>query len=276
MQELKAAKLDIKSWYYDHYPNTKVPSWVLKLLGKIVCEKEINQLFADAPGKKNMDFIDSCMKSMNVKCHVVGAENLPHDGSRLIFAGNHPQGGIEAICISHVLGHAYDGKLKIYANELLCILEPLKEMFLPVFKHGNQNKENVKLINDFYDSDYHLLTFPAGVTSFRHQGKIIDHPWRKNFIKTAVNHERTIVPIYFDARNSNLFYRLENFRKAIHFPLNFEVLMFAKEFFKQRGKTFTLYIGKPMDFDTFDKSRSYEEWTEFVREKVYDLPKTKV
>ncbi len=273
MQSEKIAKLDTAKWLEERYPDKKFPGWAIQLLRYFICEKQINQLFADAPGKKNMEFIDSCMRSMRVNCQVVGIENLPTDGSKLIFASNHPQGGIEAICIAHVLGHQYDGKLKFYANELLCVLEPLKEMFLPIHRKRLQTKQNVKSIHEFYESDYHLITFPAGVTSFKKRGEIIDHPWRKGFLKAAVQHHRNVVPLYFEARNSSLFYFLETLRKSIRFPVNFEVCLFAKEFFKQRGKSVTLHIGKPIRWEHFDDSRPLEEWVEVVRKEVYGMRK---
>jgi hypothetical protein len=271
MQSEKIAKLDTAKWLKERYPNKKFPKLVIRLLRHFICEGQINKLFADAPGKKNMEFIDSCMRSMQVSCQVVGMENLPSDGSKLIFASNHPQGGIEAICIAHILGNRYNGKLKFYANELLCVLEPLKEMFLPINRNRLQSKQNVKFINEFYQSDCHLITFPAGVTSFKKRGKIIDHPWRKGFLKAAVQHHRNVVPIYFEARNSTLFYIIENLRKSIRFPINFEVCLFAKEFFKQRGKSFTLYIGKPIGWENFDESKPLEEWVEVVRKEAYGL-----
>jgi putative hemolysin len=129
----------------------------------------------------------------------------------------------------------------------------------------------VKSIHEFYESDYHLVTFPAGVTSFKKRGKIIDHPWRKGFVKAAVQHHRNVVPLYFEAQNSSLFYFIENLRKSIRFPINFEVCLFAKEFFKQRGKSVTLHIGKPICWEQFDETKSMEEWAEMVREKVYGM-----
>ncbi|MDR1525523.1 MAG: hypothetical protein LBS79_09780, partial [Tannerella sp.] len=83
-------------------------------------------------------------------------------------------------------------------------------------------------------------------TAYKSKGKITEHEWRKHFIKVAVEHRRDVVPLYFEARNSELFYRIENFRKRIHSKINFEVLLFAREFFRQRGRTFTLHIGKPI------------------------------
>lgn len=271
MSEKIIARIDVEQLITERYPDRKMPKFVIRLLRKIACEDKINKLFASAPGKKNLEFIDACMKYLNVACHVVGEENLPDDERRFIFVSNHPQGGIEAICIAYVLGHIYNSKIKFYANELLTVLDPLKEMFLPIFKHKRQGKENSRIINDFYKTDNHLVTFPAGVTSYKKKGKIIDHEWRKSFITAAVRHQRDVVPMYFQARNSDFFYCIENFRKRIGFPVNFEVLFFASEFFKQQGNAFTLFIGKPVRWEVFDTSRSHKEWADEIRNVVFNL-----
>jgi len=44
------------------------------------------------------------------------------------------------------------------------------------------------------------------------------------------------------------------------------------EIFKQRGKTFTLYIGKPVGWQTFDNTKTPRQWAQTVKEMVYKLP----
>lgn len=271
MDKVEIARIDFEQLLSERYPNKKLPKFVIRLLEKVLCIDKINKLFASAKGKKNLEFIDVCMKNLDLTCKVVGAENLPDEKGPLIFVCNHPQGGVEAICLAYILGHKYDGKIKFHANEFLTSLDPLKELFLPIYKHRQQNKENSRTIAEFYETDDHLITFPAGVTSFRKNGKIIDHEWRKSFIKAATKYQRNVVPLYFQAKNSNLFYCIENFRKLIHFPINFEVVLFAREFFKQQGNNFTLFVGKPIDWKTFNNTKSAKEWTKEVRQVVYNL-----
>ena len=272
MTENRIAKLELKQLLADRYSKKKIPGFVLRILEKIIAVDKINTLFAAIPGKKNMEFIDACMKYLDVTCHVTGEENLPPEGSKLIFASNHPQGGIEAICIASVLGKKYDGKIKFFVNELLCCIEPLQEMFLPLYRRRLQDKAHVRIINDCYKSDCQLVVFPAGVTASKIKGEFMDHTWRKNFITAAVQNQRDVVPVYFQAKNSDFFYFLENLRRAIHSPVNFDVILFGHEFFKQRGKTFTLYIGKPVAWETFDKSHSPAEWANKVKDIVFSLP----
>lgn len=273
MQGPEPYKINIKNLLSERLEK-KLPEIVIKLLKKIARIDDINILFVNARGKKNLDFIDSCMEQLRFSCNVIGKECLPPSVSneKLIFVSNHPQGGAEAICIAHILGHQYNGNIKFYANEFLTVLDPLKEMFLPIYRHQRQNRDSIHMIKEFYRSDSHLIVFPAGVTASRSKRKIVDHEWRKNFIKAAIEHQRNVVPLYFEARNSNLFYNIENFRKWIRSKVNFEVLLFANEFFKQKGNSFTLYIGKPVCWQTFDKKKAHQEWADWIKYQVFDLP----
>lgn len=273
MDNQQIAKIDVEQLIVDKIGKRKLPKILVNLIRKILRQDDINTLFLNAPGKKNIDFIDSCMKQMDFSCNVVGKENLPDPSDkRFIFISNHPQGGAEAICIAHVLGNQYNGKIKFYANEFLTVLEPLKELFLPIYKHQSQNKDGIRQIKEFYETDNHLIVFPAGVTSYKWKGKIIDHKWHKNFIKVAIDHQRDVVPLYFEARNSNLFYCIENFRKRIRSKVNFEIILFANEFFKQKGNKFNLYIGKPIPWQTFDKKKAHQGWADWAKIHVFNLP----
>ncbi|MDR1455430.1 MAG: hypothetical protein LBJ01_07255 [Tannerella sp.] len=254
----------------ERFPGRRLPGFVLDIIGKIVHQDDINALFANAPGRKNLDFVDSCMEQLRFTCRVTGEAHLPVDGRRLVFACNHPQGGVEAICIAHVLGRRYEGKIKFYANEFLTVFTPLEDLFLPVYRQ--QNRDSLRRISEFHETDHHLVVFPAGATAYRSKGRLTEHEWRKHFIKVAVEHRRDVVPLYFEAENSDLFYRIENFRKRIHSKVNFEVLLFAREFFRQRGRTFTLHIGKPVPWQTFDRTETHREWAHRMQLLATGLP----
>jgi len=109
--ENRASKVDLKLILAEKFRIKKIPRFALHLLEKMTGTDKINKLFASAPGKKNMEFTDACMKYLDVTCHVVGEEHLPADDSKLIFACNHPQGGIEAICIASILGRKYGNSI---------------------------------------------------------------------------------------------------------------------------------------------------------------------
>ena len=95
--------------------------------------------------------------------------------------------------------------------------------------------------------------------------------WHKSFITKAIQHKRDIVPAYFSGRNSDFFYNLSNFRKFIGIKANIEMLYLADEMFRQKDKEIRLVFGKPIPWQTFDKSKSAPEWAEWVKSKSYDL-----
>lgn len=264
-------KIDVQKVLEEKAPNTKVPSFLVKYLRRIVHEDEFNRFFKDHPTQKNLDFIAEAFKFLNVKINLEGEENLPPKESRYIFAGNHPMGGLDGVAIGYIIGKKYEGKVRFFSNDLLMNLHPMKDLFIPVNKVGSQSKNNADMMRKFYESDNHLVTFPAGMCSRKVKGKVVDLDWKKNFISKAIEYERDIVPIYFEGRNSNFFYNLANLRKFLKIKLNIEMLYLADEMFKQRGKSFTVRIGKPIPWQTFDSTKTQIQWAQWVKKKVYDM-----
>ncbi|MDR2139859.1 MAG: glycerol acyltransferase, partial [Tannerella sp.] len=60
-------------------------------------------------------------------------------------------------------------------------------------------------------------------------------------------------------------------RKLIHSKYRFETLLFAREFFRQRGNTFTLHIGVPVPWQTFDKTKTHREWAILIQKQACAL-----
>jgi len=270
MNKPRIITIDIEKVVRSKAPNTKVPKFIINYLRKIVHEKELNEFFIQYPGVKNLKFIEAAFDSLQVTTSIEGKENLPK-GETYIFVGNHPLGGLDGITTGYLLGKEYDGKIRFFSNDILMNLEPMREMFIPVNKVGNQNKNHATMMQKLYESENHLLTYPAGMCSRKINGKIVDLEWKKNFITKAIEYHRDVVPIYFEGRNSNFFYNLANIRKFFRIKLNIEMMYLVNEMFKQKGKHFTIRIGKPIPWQTFDKSRSQTEWAAYVKEIVYKM-----
>ena len=100
---------------------------------------------------------------------------------------------------------------------------------------------------------------------------IKDLAWKKTFISKSVETQRNVIPVHFEGRNSDFFYNLANLCKFLGIKFNIAMLYLADEMFKNRHKTFKVTIGKPIPWQTFDKSRSATEWADYVRELVYIL-----
>lgn len=249
-----------------------IPTFVYSYLKKVLHQDEINDFISRYGDRKGLAFSDAILEFLNVSYRVVGEENLPNPEGRYIFVANHPLGGPDGIILISFLGTRY-ASLKFPVNDLLLNLKNLNNIFLPVNKHGKQAKEAVVAIEKAYASDCQMLMFPAGMVSRKQQGVIKDLEWQKSFISKAVQHQRDVVPIYIDGKNSDFFYNLANFRKKIHLKANLEMLYLPDETFKQRHKTFTLYIGESIPWQTFDDQKKPSEWAQEIKERVYRLNK---
>ena len=251
-----------------------VPGFVRTWLKGIAHQDEVNGFLESAGNKQGVPWLDAVMEFLDVTLDIHGMENLPADadGKRFTFVSIHPLGGPDGIAIGQVLGHRYDGRIRYLVNDLLMNLHGLAPLCVPINKTGKQSRDFPRLVEAAFGSDNHIIMFPAGLCSRRQQGVIRDLPWNKTFVTKSVETQRDVVPIYFSGRNSDRFYNLANFGKRLGLKFNIAMLYLADETFKNRHKTFSLHIGKPIPWQTFDRSRKPAEWAAWVQEQVYQLP----
>ena len=250
-----------------------VPRFVLSWLKRIIHQDEVNEFILGEGDKQGMPWLDDCMEYLGTTLNVKGLENLPDDsdGRLFTFVSNHPLGGPDGVALGHLLGHRYDGRIKYLVNDLLMNLHGLAPFFVPINKTGKQSRNFPQLVEAVFNSPNHIIMFPAGLCSRRIGGQIHDLPWQKTFITKSVETQRDIVPIRFDGRNSDFFYRIANVGKRLGLKFNIAMLFLVDELYKNRGKTFDVTIGKPIPYSTFDKSRKPQEWAAYVEDIVYKL-----
>jgi len=90
-------------------------------------------------------------------------------------------------------------------------------------------------------------------------------------ITKSVEYQRDVVPIFFGGRNSDRFYRIARFSDKYVKKVNIAMLFLVDEMYRNVGKTFRVAIGKPIPWQTFDKSRTSMEWAKYVEDMVYEL-----
>ena len=271
-QSSQPLQLDVDKILADKNPkiHRALPRFVIRYLKRIVHQDDINEILRNFSDLRGAAFNDAALGFMGIKYRAHGVENLPK-GGRNIFVSNHPLGGLDGMVFMSELSKHFPA-IKFPVNDILLYIENYGDIFLPVNKVGTFGREAAQLMEEAYASDYQLLNFPAGICSRKIKGVITDLPWQKSFIVKAVQHQRDIVPCYFAGRNSSFFYNLANFRTAIRFKMNIEMLYLADEMFRQKGKDIDVYFGEPIPWQTFDRSKKPQEWAEMVREKTYNLP----
>ena len=247
-----------------------IPRFVVSYLKRIVHQEELNVFLRDSKDKVGVDFLKACLEFLDANIVVKGEEHLPKEGL-YTFVSNHPLGGQDGVALGYILGSFYNGKVKYMVNDLLMNLQGLAPLCIPINKTGKQAKDFPRMVEAGFASDDQLIMFPAGLCSRRQNGVIRDLDWKKTFIVKSVQTHRDVVPIHFEGRNSNFFYNLANICKFLGIKVNIAMLYLADEMLKNRHKTFTVTIGKPISWQTFDKSKTPAEWAAYVKDIVYKL-----
>lgn len=248
-----------------------VPGFVLSWLKRVVHQDELNEFLRGKGNTKGVEFLDNSLEFLGTTLDVHGRENLPKDGRLYTFVSNHPLGGQDGISLGSILGHEYDGKIKYLVNDILMNIPGLAPLCIPINKTGAQSKQFPQMVKEGFASDNHILMFPAGLCSRKQHGVIRDLEWKKTFITKSVETQRDVVPIHFSGQNSNFFYNLANVCKMLGLKFNVAMLFLADEMFKNRNKTFRVDIGKPIPWQTFDKTKTPAQWAQYVQDIVYKL-----
>lgn len=251
-----------------------VPGFVIRYLKKIVHEDWLNEFLVSSKDIYGTPWLKAAVEYVDAKLIIKGIENLPSkdDGRYYTFVSNHPLGGIDGIAIGSIIGEQYDDNFKYLVNDLLMYLPGLAPLCIGINKTGSQSRNFPQMVEAGFKGENHLLMFPAGICSRKQNGVVKDLPWKKTFISKSIETKRDIVPIHFEGINSNFFYRLANISKKLGIKFNIAMLFLVDEMYKNLHKTFTITIGKPIPWQTFDKSRSHNDWAQWVKEEVYKLP----
>lgn len=249
-----------------------IPKFVLRWLKRTIHQDVLNEIITANYNGSAYDFAKNSLLHFGVKLSYRGAENLPKDNKRMVFVSNHPLGGLDGMAFVQAVHEIY-GEMRFPVNDLLLNVPALSDVFLPINKHGKQSREAIRSIDDAFKSELPILYFPAGLCSRKINNEIVDLEWKKTFLTQAIKHQRNIVPVHINGKNSNFFYNLSNFRKRIGLKANIEMLYLVDEMVKQKNKELIISYGKPIPFETFDKSKSINEWVSFIRNKTYELSK---
>lgn len=275
MSDSKIFKIDIDK-VIDGKAGSKakfVPRFVRNWLKRIAHQDEINEFLERTGDIQGVPWLDAVMEFLDDKIEIEGIDNLPDDadGKHFTFVSNHPLGGPDGIAIGQMLGHRYEGRIRYLVNDLLMNLHGLAPLCVPVNITGKQSRDLPRLIDATFASDNHVIMFPARLCSRRENGIIHDLPWNKAFITKSIETHRDVVPIHFEGRNSDRFYRLASLGKRLGLKVNIAMLYLADETFLNRHKTFKIKIGKPIPWQTFDRSKRPAEWALWVEDIVYAL-----
>lgn len=242
--------------------------WILMKLLNI---STLNRIYDRNKHLNDLEFLNSILDEFQIKFEIPDEDlkRLPKDGAYITIS-NHPLGGIDGILLLKLMLEQRKD-FKIIANFLLHRIKPLKPYIMPVNPFEDR-KDIQSSIAGFKNSIKHLKEghplgiFPAGEVSTYRDGKlVVDKPWEEAAMKLTKKAQVPIVPIYFHAKNSQLFYRLSKISDTLR------TAKLPSELLTQKHRIIRVRIGRPISVKDQTEHESLEDFSEFIRKKTYML-----
>ncbi|MCI2229203.1 lysophospholipid acyltransferase family protein [Polaribacter sp. MSW13] len=241
------------------------------LLIRVLRISAINKIYNNNKNKSDLDFLNGILDDCNIKFEIPEEDlkRIPKEGP-FITVSNHPLGGIDGILLLKLLIEKR-ADYKIIANFLLHRIEPLKPYVMPVnpFENRKDAKSSVAGIKGalkHLQEGKPLGIFPAGEVSTYKDGKLkVDKPWEEGAVKFIKKANVPVIPIYFHAKNSRLFYFLSKISETLR------TAKLPSEVISQKGKVIKVRIGKPISVKDQNEYKEIPAFYEFIRKKTYML-----
>ncbi len=242
--------------------------WILL---KVLRISAINKIYNDNKHLKGLEFFSALLDDLQIKFEIPEEDlrRIPKEGA-FITVSNHPLGGIDGILLLKLLIEKRPD-YKIIANFLLHRIEPMKPFVMPVNpfedrKDVQSSLAGIKSALMHVKNGYPLGVFPAGEVSTYKDGKlIVDRPWEESVIKLIQKAKVPVIPIYFHAKNSRLFYVLSKLNPKLR------TAKLPSELLSQKGRIIKVRIGKPIKVKDQEEYGSTQDFCDFIRKKTYLL-----
>ena len=242
--------------------------WILLKTLRI---SKLNEIYNKHKNKKDVVFLNAILNEVQIQFEIPEEDlkRIPASGS-FISISNHPLGGIDGILLLKLLVEKRPD-FKIIANFLLHRIEPLKPYVMPVNPFEDR-KDAQSSVSGIKNALLHLKEgaplgiFPAGEVSTYKDGKlIVDRPWEDSAIKLIHRAKVPIIPIYFHAKNSRLFYLLSRISGTLR------TAKLPSELLTQGSRVIKVRIGRPIPVKDQEEYAALDEFHAFIRKKTYML-----
>lgn len=241
------------------------------LLMKILKISTLNKIYDRNKHLKDVEFLNAILDEFQIKFEIPEEDlkRLPKEGAYITIS-NHPLGGIDGILLLKLMLDR-EPNFKIIANFLLHRIDPMKPYIMPVnpFETHKDAKSSVIGIKEtlrHLSDGKPLGMFPAGEVSTYKDGKlVVDKPWEEGAIKLIKKAKVPVVPIYFHAKNSRLFYMLSKLDDTLR------TAKLPSELLTQKDRVIKVRIGKAISLNEQNEHETIEEYSEFLRRKTYML-----
>ena len=241
------------------------------LLLKTLRISRLNEIYDLHKDKTDVVFLDAILNEIKIDFEIPkeDLDRIPKDGA-FITVSNHPLGGIDGVLLLKLMVEKRPD-YKIIANFLLHKIEPLKKYVMPVnpFEDRKDLKSSLAGVKNallHLKKGNPLGIFPAGeVSTFKDGELVVDKQWEEGAIKIIKKANVPVIPIYFHAKNSKLFYFLSSISDTLR------TVKLPSEFLGQKDRIIKVRIGKPITIKEQSTFSSLNDFHDYLRKKTYML-----
>ncbi|MDP3312375.1 lysophospholipid acyltransferase family protein [Lutibacter sp.] len=241
------------------------------VLFKLLRFSAINNIYNKHKHLQGQEFFSALLDDLQIKFEIPEGDlnRIPKEGA-FITVSNHPLGGIDGVLLLKLLSEKRPD-YKIIGNFLLHRIEPMKPYVMAVNpfedkKEAQSSLAGIKATLLHLKEGNPLGVFPAGEVSTFKDGKlIVDKPWEEGAIKLIQNAKVPVIPIYFHAKNSKLFYVLSKLNHKLR------TAKLPSELLSQKGRVIKVRIGKPISVKAQEEYLDSVDFCDFIRRKTYML-----
>lgn len=238
---------------------------------KVLRISAVNKVYNKNKEKSGVDFLNGVLNTCEIQFEIPEEDfkRIPKEGP-FITISNHPLGGIDGVLLLKLLVEKR-ADYKIIANFLLNKVEPLQPYIMPVNPFEDR-KDAKSSLSGIKNALLHLREgkplgiFPAGEVSTHKDGKnIVDKPWEQGAVRLIKKANVPVIPIYFHARNSKLFYLLSKISDTLRSA------KLPSEVVTQKNRVIKVRIGKPISVKDQKEYSDIDSFYKFLRKKTYML-----
>lgn len=247
-------------------------SGFIRAMEKVTGQPKIKKLYFDYVDDERPRalFWTDALKRLNISYdaqHEPGAK-IPEKGPVLVIA-NHPFGVIDGLVLCAMMSEIRQD-YKIITHQVLRQAPAVMDKILPIdFAETESalatNLQTRREAHKHLKNDGAVIIFPAGGISLAPNliGPAFDSEWKTFAAKLAQTKDTTIVPFFFDGRNSVIYQAARRVSVTLGYSLMF------REICKQMNRQVKVTVRQPIQNAELDAFATRNDITDFLRRRTY-------
>ena len=242
-------------------------------LEKMLAFGAINRLYAESLTLVDgSNYFSTVLRLLNVEYDVPEEDRakIPTSGPVVVVA-NHPFGAIDGIILGDLLIRARPD-MRLLVNQYLSNVPEIRDWIIPVDPYGGEtaaqsNVGGMKASLRWLKAGGLLGVFPSGTVSHLQLRRacVTDPPWHAHTAALIRRTGATVVPVFFEGRNSNFF----QLAGLIHPGLRTALL--PSELLKRTNSKIAVSVGRPIGPDKVARYEDDQTLVDYLRFKTHML-----